>query len=357
MVTKTLTKKNKKNNNKLWETIEQSGGGDDGGGEEEANIIIGDGSSQKARKSIDKQQQQQLQQVDIKNIAPPIPSSIYNDQQIMLQRRSSFNSNSSRSLSFHHIWSTGAESLTLKTIAASDAAATADQESVSTTTATSRRNNTTVASAAATTTKTKAEIAATKIHSLIPSIYNNEDDNANEEEEDFSDLLEKVKIAKTVLNHWKGMVTKKKSFESSGDDKESIMDKRMIKDTLLDEVQSNLPSIDNAQTEDDEARTKKSNNDSLGLPSHFSSMMAQLKSLSSSIDGDGTFKHSTEEDGHSLQSNLTNDTQSSSGCEHVNEISNDDILDTTGSIDDDYTENDNGTYDSDTEHRLSVINE
>ena len=409
-------------------------------------------------------------------------------------------SNSSLRSLFHRSLSTGADS--------ADAAATADQDSVSATTtaASTRWKNTQVAVAAAaaatTTTTKKAEIAATKIQSLRPSIYNDEqismmmqrrnsfrggkgrgggmqrtgsstrlidrkglpprpsraftvdsnmedDANANDDDEeedeedvDFTDLLQKVKIARTALDRWKGMVTKN-LLERSNDDKETIMDDNMMmtkKDTLVDEVQSDSPSLDNVYTKDDDEVTGKR------LSSHVSSVMTELKTSSKHSNGDGvsacrmsevmpsenydapiyastielaqlrlmkamkrvdnvsectpkqemytakkelcdakahletlrmminntlycgtstegyitdvpslpveTEKHKI--DGHRIQTNVTNDTHSSSVCELVNEFSDNDLIDDTSSTDDDYTDND---YYSTEEYRLSVIEE
>jgi len=232
-------------------------------------------------------------------------------------------------------------------------------------------------------------------------------------------------------------------------DTESVTDDNMMmtkKDTLVDEVRSNSPLLDNVYTNDDDEITRKS------LSSHVSSVMTELKT-SSFIDGDGTSKHSTVDgvsaslqdrsstrhrriselitpsenddapiyastielaelrlmkamkrvdnvsectpkqeiytakkelcdvkahletlrmmikntlyggtstegyitdvlslpvetekhkiDGHSIQTNFTNDTQSSSGCELVNEFLDNDLIDDTSSTDDDdYTDND-----------------
>ena len=246
-------------------------------------------------------------------------------------------SNSSLKSLFHRSLRTGADS--------ADAAATADHDSVSatTTTASTRWKNTQVAVAAAAATTKKAEIAATKAQSLSPSIYNDEqismmmqrsnsfrggkgrgggmqrtgsstrlidgkglpprpsraftvdsnkedDANANDEDEeedeedvDFTDLLQKVKIARTALDRWKGMVTEN-LFERSNDDEETIMDDNMMmtkKDTLVDEVQSNSPSLDIVYTKDDDEVTGKR------LSSHVSSVMTELKKSSKHSNGDG----------------------------------------------------------------------
>jgi len=72
-------------------------------------------------------------------------------------------------------------------------------------------------------------------------------------------------------------------------DTESVTDDNMMmtkKDTLVDEVRSNSPLLDNVYTNDDDEITRKS------LSSHVSSVMTELKT-SSFIDGDGTSKHST----------------------------------------------------------------
>ena len=72
-------------------------------------------------------------------------------------------------------------------------------------------------------------------------------------------------------------------------DTESVTDDNMMmtkKDTLVDEVRSNSPLLDNVYTNDDGEITRKS------LSSHVSSVMTELKT-SSFIDGDGTSKHST----------------------------------------------------------------
>jgi hypothetical protein len=59
--------------------------------------------------------------------------------------------------------------------------------------------------------------------------------------------------------------------------------------------------------------------------------------------------------GRNIQSNFTNDTQSSSGCELVNESSDNELIDDTGSINDEYTTDND--YSSTDEYRLSVIEE
>jgi hypothetical protein len=438
--------------------------------------------------------------------------------------------NSSLRSLFHRSLSVGAESLPLDTITAESLpldTIAADQESVSTTTATPTPRWIKAAAAATTaattpTTTKKAEIAATKIQSLSPSIYNDEqmsmmmqrsnnsfrgggrggrgggmyrmgsstrliggkvlpphppshtfivnsneedDDNANhdddedeeEEDVDFTDLLQKVKLAQTAVNRWKGMVTKKSFERSNDDDNESVIDNMLInKNTHVNEVQSNSPSMDNDYTNDDEV-TRKS------LSSHvISSMMTESKLLPS-IDGDGmTSKHSNGDEvvsarcmsevmtpsennddapilyastielaelrlmkamkrvdnvsectpkqeissakkelfdakahletlrlmikntlytgttgtggtitdipslqhvetvkpklyGRNIQSNITNDTHSSSGCKLVNEFSDNELIDDTGSINDEYTTDND--YSSTDEYRLSVIEE
>jgi hypothetical protein len=59
--------------------------------------------------------------------------------------------------------------------------------------------------------------------------------------------------------------------------------------------------------------------------------------------------------GRNIQSDITNDTQSSSGCELVNEFSDNELIDDTGCIDEEYTTDND--YSSTDEYRLSVIEE